>query len=195
MQKQAFIYSETCSSRFLMHEPEAEVFILRVKFNFKFQVVSFYAIAGIARRLSLTSGTAQRSGHSSVHDEQCALQPRAMHGHLYLLDARVQSSLPGLLPGEDGAALAADLSGRRANSHCSRCEAWRGRKMDSETRDAGGTAEDYGTVLLMSYSNCFIIVVFHSFTNFTCQRPEEHNTACDNSCIISYMALEKICEV
>lgn len=28
-----------------------------------------------------------------------------------------------------------------------------------------------------------------------CQRPEEHNTACDNSCIISYMALEEICEV
>lgn len=76
-----------------------------------------------------------------------------MHGHLYLLDTWVQSSLPGLLPGEDGAALAADLSGGRANSRCSRCKAWRGKKMD-------GFRDDYGTVLLMSYWNCFIIFFF-----------------------------------
>lgn len=65
---------------------------------------------------SLTSGTAQRRGHPSVHDEQCTVQPRALHGHLDLLDAGVQRSLPGLLSGEDGVALAAHLRGRWTRS-------------------------------------------------------------------------------
>lgn len=60
----------------------------------------------------LTSGTAQRSGHPFVHDEQGPVQARAPHGHLDLLDAGVQSPLPGLLSGEDGTALAAAPGGR-----------------------------------------------------------------------------------
>lgn len=61
---------------------------------------------------SLTSGAAQRGGHSFVHDEQRTVQPGDLHGHLDLLDAGVQSSLPGLLSGEDGVTLTAYLSQR-----------------------------------------------------------------------------------
>lgn len=88
----------------------------------------------------LTSGTAQRSGHPFVHDEQCAVQPRALHGHLYLLDARVQGPLPVLLSGEDGVALAADLSRRWTHGRCGRGEAWIGGEdgwMDGEECDGG----------------------------------------------------------
>ena len=76
--------------------------------------------------LLLTSGTAQWSGHPFVHDEQCAVQPRALHGHLYLLDARVQGPLSVLLSGEDGAALAADLSRRWTHRRCGRGKALKG---------------------------------------------------------------------
>lgn len=78
--------------------------------------------------LPLTSGAAQRRGHPPVHDQQGAVQPGALHGHLDLLDAWVQSPLPGLLPGEDGVALAADLGGRRADSRRSGEEPWRRRR-------------------------------------------------------------------
>lgn len=83
----------------------------------------------ITRCHSLTFGTAQRGGHPFVHDEQSAIQPRALHGHLDLFDAWVQGSLPGLFSGEDGVALAADLCGGRTNSSCSSCKSW-GWKMD-----------------------------------------------------------------
>lgn len=58
---------------------------------------------------SLTSGTAQWRGHPFVHEELRAVQAGALQGHLYLLDAGVQGSLPLLLSGEDGVTLAADL--------------------------------------------------------------------------------------
>lgn len=58
---------------------------------------------------SLTSGTAQRRGHSFVHDEQCSIQAWALHGHLYLLNARIQGSLSGLLSREHIITLAAHL--------------------------------------------------------------------------------------
>lgn len=73
--------------------------------------------------VSLTSGTAQWSGHPFVHDKQCPIQARSLHGHLYLLDAGIQSSLPGLLSGEDSVAMAADLSRRWTHSRSSRCKA------------------------------------------------------------------------
>lgn len=86
--------------------------------------------------LSLTSGTAQWCGHSSVHDEHCTVQPRAVHGHLDLLNARVQSSLPGLLSGEDGVALAADLSGRWTHYRGGRCKVCgEGGWMDSSRKE------------------------------------------------------------
>lgn len=77
---------------------------------------------------SLTSGAAQRGGHSFVHDEQRTVQPGALHGHLDLLDAGVQSSLPGLLSGEDGVTLTAYLSQRWTLSCHSGCKAcgWAG---------------------------------------------------------------------
>lgn len=80
------------------------------------------------RSLLLTSGAAQWSGHPFVHDKQRAVQPRALHGHLYLLDAGVQSSLPGLLSGEDGIALAVGLCGWWTDSRYSRGKAWGGKK-------------------------------------------------------------------
>lgn len=96
--------------------------------------------------LLLTSGTAQWSGHPFVHDEQCAVQPRALHGHLYLLDARVQGPLPILLSGEDGVALATDLSRRWTHGRCGRGKAWIGGEdgwmdgwIQAEKSDAGGT--------------------------------------------------------
>lgn len=99
--------------------------------------------------LSLTSGTAKWSGHSPVHDKQSTIQPRALHGHLYLLNARIQGSLPGLLPGEDGVALAADLSGRWTHSRCGRRKACRGKRtgrwIQADKRDAGGNRGPKGT--------------------------------------------------
>lgn len=58
---------------------------------------------------SLTSGTAQRRGHSFVHDEQCSIQAWALHGYLYLLYARILGSLSGLLSREHIITLAAHL--------------------------------------------------------------------------------------
>lgn len=78
----------------------------------------------LRRCRSLTFGTAQGRGDSFVHDEQRSVEPRALQGHLYLLNAWVQSSLPGLLSGEDGIALAVDLSGRWTRSCCSGCKVW-----------------------------------------------------------------------
>lgn len=83
----------------------------------------------ITRCHSLTFGTAQRGGHPFVHDEQRAIQPRALHGHLDLFDAWVQGSLPGLFSGEDSVALAVDLCRGWTDSSCSSCKSWRW-KMD-----------------------------------------------------------------
>lgn len=159
--KLGFIYHESWSNALLIHANEAEMFSFsqiadcvtnkngsnpaKVQWKFLSGFLSTFILH--PHSLSLTSGTAQWSGHSSVHDKQCTIQPRALHGHLDLLDAGVQSSLPGLLSGEDGIALAADLGGRCTHSCCRRCKACGGGGwMDSSRKkdNAGGTKKPKG---------------------------------------------------
>lgn len=143
-----FFNREICIYALLMHAKEAEMFCfsqIYVWSSFLYHKYIYYLTTEIKHThcLSLTSGTAQWCGHSSVHDEKCAIQPRALQGHLYLLDARVQSSLPGLLPGEDGMALAAELCGWWTHSSCGGCKAW-GVWME-ESREKGGCRKNKRT--------------------------------------------------
>lgn len=191
MQKQAFIYS-----RFLMHEPEAEVFTFRVKFNFKFQVVSFTQsqesqaafhsrlaqLSGVDIPLFMTSSVPSSPGPCM---DTSIFSTRGYRA-LCLACSREKTALrwPRTLVVGGRTAIAADAKPGGG-------ERWIQRR---------GMQEEQQRIMGL-YCLCHIetalllLLFFYSFTNFTCQRPEEHNTACDNSCIISYMALEKICEV